>query len=354
MSLTAQRAAVPSAPRASLPGVAQGWIAERGRVEPLSSLEPRPLSSGVTAAICTLSRPDSVRQCLESIAGQTRPPDQVVIVDASAGDATENAVRAAAQAWRSVSPIVYVRVDSSRSGLTRQRNLALALTNRRLVGFFDDDVTLGPECLAELERAHRDGGAKVAGVGARVEREEDGPRLVWRVRRLLRVVPSLEPGRYCRSGMSTPWSLVRQEDGVLEGDWLPGYAMMWQTSLARELQFDEGLAGYAQSEDLEFSLRAGRRGKILLACAARVADAHAPAGRPDAFRMGYMAIYNRFLVHRRGLADRTGRDVAWFAYAWTIDTLLLARHLVHPRRFRATLSQVGGRMTAAIHLLAGR
>ena len=344
----------PPVSTAGIAGIAEAWSWTVPGPEPLGSLAPRPLAAGITVAICTMSRPESIRLSLESILDQSRRPDQLVIVDASSGDDTERVVRAAAPALSSSMPIVYARVERARAGLTRQRNLALALTERKLVAFFDDDVVLRCGCLEELERAHRDAGPGVVGVGGHVERLPASPAAIWRLRRWLGVVGTLEPGRYCRSGMSTPWSLGGRADGIIEGDWLPGYAMMWETALARELGFDEGLAGYAQSEDLEFSLRARRRGKLVLACAACVADAHALAGRPDAFRMGYMAIYNRFLVHRRLLADRKRRDVALFAYAWTVDTLLLARHLIVPSRFGDTLKQIAGRLRAGIDLAAGR
>jgi hypothetical protein len=67
-----------------------------------------------------------------------------------------------------------------------------------------------------------------------------------------------------------------------------------------------------------------------------------------------MAIRNRYEIHRRGLPDRTARDVVWFAYAWTLDTLMLARHAAHPDRWGATLRQVSGRARAAFELMRGR
>jgi GT2 family glycosyltransferase len=154
--------------------------------------------------------------------------------------------------------------------------------------------------------------------------------------------------------MSTPWSLLPPGDGAIEGDWLPGCAMMWRTAPARRVRFNEGFAGYAQGEDLDFSLQMRREGRLVLARSARLRHLHAPHGRPDHARLGYMAIRNRYEIHRRGLADRTGRDVAWFVYAWSVDTLMLARHVVHPGRWGATLRQVGGRARAAFDLIRGR
>jgi GT2 family glycosyltransferase len=130
--------------------------------------------------------------------------------------------------------------------------------------------------------------------------------------------------------------------------------MMWRTEPARRVRFHEGFAGYAQGEDLDFSLRIRRHGRLILAGSARLQHLHSPQGRPDHARLGYMAIRNRFEIHRRGLPDRTARDTAWFAYAWTVDTLMLGRHFVHPGRWGATLTQIGGRMRAAVDLLRGR
>jgi GT2 family glycosyltransferase len=108
--------------------------------------------------------------------------------------------------------------------------------------------------------------------------------------------------------------------------------------------------GYAQGEDLDFSLRARRLGRLIMLPQARIEHHHQPAGRPDAFRLGYMELRNRFEIHRRAIADRTFRDVAWFVYAWTIDTLLLTRHVFIRGRAVAALQQIAGRIAAAARL----
>jgi GT2 family glycosyltransferase len=168
------------------------------------------------------------------------------------------------------------------------------------------------------------------------------------------MVSSLRPGTYSRSGMSVPWGLIPATEEVVEGDWLPGGATMWKTETIHEVGFCEAFAGYAQGEDLDFSVRAGRKGKLVLAGAARLRHLHAASGRPNHFRQGYMALYNEYQIHRRVLEDRNLRDVAWFAYAHALDTLFLARHLLVPRRWGPTLRQLGGRLSAAYSLLVRR
>jgi hypothetical protein len=69
--------------------------------------------------------------------------------------------------------------------------------------------------------------------------------------------------------------------------------------------------------------------------------------------MGYMAIYNRYRIHRI-LPNRRRRDVAWFVYAWAVDTLLMARYVLVPRQWRSTARHVMGRLKAGWDLLRGR
>ena len=303
---------------------------------------------GCTVVVCTYRRPASVLRMLASLRDQTLRPRALVVVDASPGNETERAVAGDPALSSLAGCVLYCRVGGDLAGLTRQRNFSLRCVATDLVAFFDDDVVLAPRCLSEMERVLRERSDAV-GAGAAV-RGEQVPR-IWRARRLLGIVSTLAPGRYCRSGISTPWGPLDPSSAPIEGDWLPGCGMMWRTAVAREIQFAEDFEGYAQGEDLEFSLRAREKGKLLLAPAARLDHLHATAGRPDDFRLGYSAISNRFRIHRRCLPGRGARDVLWFLYAWTLDTLLLARHLASRRRARPTLRQVAGRLRAAADLL---
>ena len=46
--------------------------------------------------------------------------------------------------------------------------------------------------------------------------------------------------------------------------------------------------------------------------------------------------------------------MAWFIYAWTMDTVLMLPHLVNPRRAPATMRQIAGRLKATSDLLTRR
>lgn len=343
------------------PGARRHGASHVESVRPLPTREPgvavdrvgASLDRGVTVVVCTYQRPDSTIRVLESLLAQDRRADAILVVDASTDARTSDAVAAWQGASAADRRLGYRRVAGAERGLTRQRNVALGLVTTDLVAFFDDDVVLAPGCLRELERVHRSDAA-VVGVGCFGGPEVAAPRALWRLRRRLGIVSSLEAGRYHRSGMSTPWEFDARRDAVVEGDWLPGWGMMWKTSAARAARFHDGFAGYSQGEDLDFSLRIRRHGKLLMARDAGLLHLTDPAGRPNPYRQGYMEIYNRYQIHRRGLPDRTTRDVLWFAYAWTVDTLLLGRHFVRPSRVAPVTMQIAGRLRAVEHLLRGR
>lgn len=333
---------------------AAGWTCLQQSFRALESSPPGPFKPGVTLAVCTMSRPASFLRLLESVERQAPRPEQVVVVDASSDDATERALREFLVNLAAFPETSYERVTGDAIGLTRQRNRAVRLAQFDLIVFFDDDIELLPGCLGELTRVHRESQEPICGVAAVLENGLSSPTPLWRLRRALGVVPTLEPGRYCRSGMSTPWAFLDGGRKLVQGDWLPGCAMMWRTDVARDLRFDESFCGYAQGEDLEFSLRAAGYGRLLVATDARCLHLHEPAGRPDHYRLGYMAIRNRWEIHRRALSPRTGGDVALFAYAWTLDTVLLLRNLLSPRRWVPTIRQIGGRLRAGYELLTNR
>jgi GT2 family glycosyltransferase len=311
----------------------------------------RPLTEGVAVVVCTHKRPESLRRFLNTLAAQDRKPEQLIIVDASPGYETEHMVGGYRGFEHLAKQAQYSHVSEPYLGLTRQRNFALRLVSTDLTVFFDDDIVLLPGCLREMERVHRMHGAEVAGVGARTRNTSAQVTWPWRIRMLFRVIPRILPGSYERCGISVPWRFLPDTDRVVEGDFLSGCAMMWKTAVARELGFHEGFKGYAMGEDLDFSLRARRHGKILLAGAALVEHLMDPAGRPDPWRMEYMSVYYGYRVHQRGLMNRGWKDIARFIYAWTVDTLLVARHLVFPSRWSYTARQLAGRFRGAFDLV---
>jgi GT2 family glycosyltransferase len=305
---------------------------------------------GVTVVVCTHGRAVSLRRLLDSIAGQARRPDSLIIVDASSDDRSERVIVQHPTPELLADDVVYVRVSGSRRGLTRQRNFALRLARTDLVAFFDDDTVLLPGCLGEMERPLRLT-ERVVGVAGYIENEPRRPTPRWWLRLRARVVPSLQPGRYFRSGTSTPWGFLPPTTGWIEGDWLPGCASMWRTAAARDVGFNEGFVRYCSGEDLEFSLRMKEKGRLVVAGRARLLHLQDPGGRLDPFELGFMTVRNHYYIHRHCVADRTWLDAAWFQYGCVVDALWQAISLLLPGERRVRWGYLKGYSAGMLSML---
>ena len=99
---------------------------------------PNDVLPGVTVAVCTRGRPDSLRRCLEAIGRLRHPNLEVIVVDNSAGEeATQRVVSAYADGIRQIR---YVREPGL--GLNRARNRAIMAATREIIAFADDDVVV--------------------------------------------------------------------------------------------------------------------------------------------------------------------------------------------------------------------
>lgn len=103
--------------------------------------DPRRLS----VVICTRDRADELERCLASLPLQTRPPDQVVVVDNASRDGGRT--RAVAEA----AGVTYIRED--RPGLDIARNAGVRAATGEIILFTDDDVRLHPRWAERMARA---------------------------------------------------------------------------------------------------------------------------------------------------------------------------------------------------------
>lgn len=315
--------------------------------------------------VCTYRRPESLLRLLGALRVQTRPPDELLIVDGSPDAETEEAVRSLG----AFPGLAYFRVPPEHRGLTRQRNFGIERVQGAAIAFLDDDTVPAPDYCAEI-LACFDRHPEASGVGgfateevAWTRGEGDGRAPLstfryagwqrredfrWRLRRMLGLAGSLPPGRIPPFGHGRPVGFVPPdgEDHPVES--LLGCAMAWRRRVFESLRFSRYFEGYGLYEDLDFCIRAAALGPIWLCTRARVRHDHAPAGRPAAFRYGVMVVRNGWFVWRRrwpepGAADR----LRW----WATTLLLAAARLAGGSDRRAALLETLGRLSALPGLL---
>lgn len=202
-------------------------------------------STIIDVVICTKDRPAELARCLEALASQTRRPERVLVIDG--GRSAPASAPASARG---------AEVVTSEPGLTRQRNVALDLSEGDLVAFIDDDVKLEPHYLKAIVRWFGDH-PKCVGVGGHIV-SDPVRRLPSRLFRRIFGLADAD-GRLRSSGEA---NYLRHPTASTRVDVLSGSNMVFRREAIRGLRFDEQFEGYGYMEDVDFCLGASERGEL--------------------------------------------------------------------------------------------
>ena len=256
-----------------------------------------------TIIIATMERPGRLRDTLESVAGQTRRPVSVVVVDASEDEESRLVCEGFAGRLE-----IHYRKARERSA-ARQRNQGCEDVDAPLLAFIDDDVVLEPHVFGQLVAVFErrpDTGA----VAARM-RGFGHPR----PRGLLRLYYRLQAGydhptwggRLFGAAVNCLPCYEEDErvDGCLiAGEWAPSTVLLVSTTGFREAGGFPDFTGYSFMEDAWLTAEVAKRKKVWFHTEA-LYD-HYPSvssAKRDAFRLGRMRVANRRAIARRVLGQ---------------------------------------------------
>ncbi|MEZ5304502.1 MAG: glycosyltransferase [Verrucomicrobiales bacterium] len=252
-----------------------------------------------SVVIATLDRPDDLRRALRSLRAQAHPPAEVVVADASEGDASRLVCAS------SLAPGFRVRhLRCAVKSAAQQRNDGAALATTPLIAFMDDDAAADPDCLAELAEPFADG--EVAGVSGRMRGSTHSPP-----RGLLRLYYRLQAGyphpHYGAKLIGPAISCFPcYEDGtddLIAADWLNTGCVLYRADAFRKAGGFPRFQGYSPFEDVYLSAAIARRGGKLYFHRAAYYDHYPKLDRPkqDRRRHGAMHMRNRELTCRGAL-----------------------------------------------------
>ena len=299
--------------------------------------------------LCTRNRPDDLARCLDSLAVQTRPADEVWVIDASdapvdAGPTGQRPVNVGATGPPvSDSPPApsSLHIIHTTPGLPSQRNLGLRRTQTDVVAFFDDDVELEPDYLAALMAAYeRHWAAGVGGICGSTpgwRQSSEGAAWLKQVFGLTHVLASGDSTRVLRS-LGVIW--IAQCLCEIPGAALPGHCMSFRrTALADAgIWFDESLGGYADGEDVDVSLRLGRLHPLFQIPGARLVHHRSRAERAHLRRRFMTRTRNERYLHRKLMAPTLRNRLA---FAWsTLGRLIIAASVALKHRTPAPVQGV--------------
>jgi glycosyltransferase involved in cell wall biosynthesis len=208
----------------------------------------------------TRNRADHLGDCLDRLAAQTTPPDEIIIADASDDDTTRE--RVAATPMVPGTRLRYLRCR--RRGASAQRNEAIDAADGRILFFLDDDICCEPRFIeAIVEVLRGDAEHAIAGVsGTIVNQTFAPPSRVGRA--FMRWMAGKPCDDYSGRLIGPAWNQLPADagDAVREVDWLPGGCTAYRAAVFDNHRFNEAFGEYPYAEDVHLSASVARVGAL--------------------------------------------------------------------------------------------
>ncbi|MFT5891880.1 MAG: glycosyltransferase involved in cell wall biosynthesis [Dokdonia sp.] len=266
--------------------------------------------------VCTYMRPVALCTLLDSVVLQSKYPDEILIIDGSTDDATQDRFRESK--YKNLS---YYKVPPEHRGLTKQRNYGIALVEdtMEIVCFLDDDIVLEPPYFEEILKTYQKH-PEALGVGGYIVNENswkevkepftpainqfyydgyvrsDGSRFV--LRKKLGLDSDKTPGFLPDFSHGRSISFLPPSGKIYQVEQLMGGVASYKLSALQTQKFSEYFEGYGLYEDADFTLRLSKKGTLYINTNAQLHHHHHPDGRPNKFNYGKMVVRNGWYIWR--------------------------------------------------------
>lgn len=277
----------------------------------------------ISLIVCTYMRPVAVCTLLDSVELQSKYPDEILIIDGSTNDETEDRFdEPTSSAGRSTyKNLSYYKVPPEHRGLTKQRNYGIDLVGDtiEIVCFLDDDIVLEPTYFEEILKTYQEH-PEALGVGGYIVNEvtwkeiitpftpainqfyydgyvrSDGSRYV--LRKKLGLDANRPPGFLPTFSHGRSISFLPPSGKIYQVEQLMGGVASYRISALQAQKFSEYFEGYGLYEDADYTLRLSKKGSLFINTNAQLHHYHDPGGRPNHFKYGKMVVRNGWYIWR--------------------------------------------------------
>jgi GT2 family glycosyltransferase len=289
-----------------------------------------------SACIATCRRPAELARCLDALARQTEPPDEIIVSDAGGDADTQQVI----DAFRRRQEALVVHCPTPRTALPWQRWWAFQQCRGTFALFLDDDIRLAPDAFALVRQAYRQS-TDIAGVGFTITYEGSTGTNATTLRTRWLGISDARPGSITEGGITVDLPNTTDTD-TIEVDWLSGGAMSFRRDVLDSMGPLAGLfelydARIGKAEDAILSSRARRYGRLLL-----IAGPHAvhpaldqatrTANPQEGYRKGLLETWGRAHVLRWLADDPVQASRAWRRVASLEVARACKTALRHPAR----------------------
>ncbi|WP_206244421.1 glycosyltransferase family 2 protein [Novosphingobium terrae] len=242
----------------------------------------------------TTGRAEVLGKVVSRLKDQTRAPDGVIVVGTCPADVA---------GVEGTFPRLQVIITAK--GLCNQRNAGLAALGDQgdVVVFFDDDFVPAHDFLEQVETL-MSADESIVGLTGQLVRDgaQTGSLIFEEAVHQLDVLHE------------------RPSMGEARTAWLYGCNMVIRLSATPQLRFDEALPLYGWQEDVDFSSRLARHGRLYRTAALTGIHLGVRGGRTSGLRLGYSQIANVIYLRRKGTIR--------FLHGWRILTCNVAANML--------------------------
>lgn len=236
--------------------------------------------------ICTYMRPNPLLRLLNSIKAQTLYPNEILIIDGSTNNETQNIL-----VENVFKNLIYFKVDEQERGLTKQRNFGIERVSdsSEIVCFLDDDTVLNNNYFEILIDTYIQF-PKALGVGGYITNEViwskiqhansdkkfvfDGweriEPLRFRVRKFFGLQPDTDPCVLPNFSHGRSVSFLPPSGKIYEVEQFMGGVSSFRKGVFKEIGFSNYFEGYGLYEDADFTLRLSKLGDLYVNTAAQL------------------------------------------------------------------------------------
>jgi len=264
----------------------------------------------VSVIIPTKNRLQDLMKAIDSISKQSRPPEQLVLVDQSAQPISADCLASVHCLLPASCELNYV-YNTRISGLVEAKHVGVAHTTGDIVCFLEDDIVLEPEYLSQIETSFL-ADPEICGMSGVVTNTPRPSRTYVFFHELFHCGIFEDPRPRVYADLARRNTDVFQSI-LIRSPALSGGLSAWRKEVFGRVSFDLA-SGFHMLEDIDFSIRVHREfGPCLyINPRARLAHNFAPAGR-DSFGRRESRKVREFITfykkHRRDF-----RDTFWLAW----------------------------------------
>lgn len=261
----------------------------------------------ISAIVPTRHRAEPFRRTLQSLAKQFYQPIEMIVVDGSEDNQTEQLCKSEISELRT--KVKYYR--ATENGAATQRNQAMSRATQQFIWLMDDDILLQPDCLFRMWTALQSD-PKLGGVNATITNQRYLPpgRISGT---LFQFLHGRSETSYAGKCIGPALNLLPEDredlPDIVPVEWLNTTCTLYRREALPNPLFSSNFVGYSLMEDVTLSLTVGKQWKLANARTARIFHDSQPGDhKNNSGVLAKMELVNRHYVMTQILERKKLQD----------------------------------------------